>query len=102
MLLEGSNQNYYSYLNDPFTKIWINFKGVLSREIINIYGLFDTVFSNELGFSDPHHFSYQFQKRMGMSLPHTKKKQTNNRWMNRRLFFHFIQISWNKALCHAF
>ncbi len=43
MLLEGSNQNYYSDLNDPFTKIWINFKGVLSREIINIYGLSDTV-----------------------------------------------------------
>lgn len=43
MLLEGNNQNYYSDLNDPFTKIWINFKGVLSREIIKIYGLSDIV-----------------------------------------------------------
>lgn len=43
LLLEGSDQNYYSDSSDPFTKMWINFKGVLSREIINIYGLSDCV-----------------------------------------------------------
>lgn len=43
MLLEGTNQNYYSDPDDPFTKIWINFKGILGREIINIYGLSDCV-----------------------------------------------------------
>ena len=58
MLLEGSDQNYYSNADDPFTKIWFNFKGVLNREIIKIYGLFDTVLfknTNTLPFIEKIH-----------------------------------------------
>lgn len=58
MLLEGSDQNYYSNADDPFTKIWFNFKGVLNREIIKIYDLFDTVLfknTNTLPFIEKIH-----------------------------------------------
>jgi len=43
MLQEGNEHNYYSDPSDPFQKIWFNFNGVLSKEIIKIYGLTDTV-----------------------------------------------------------
>ena len=43
MLQEGHEHNYYSDPDQPFQKIWFNFRGVLSREIIKIYGLEDTV-----------------------------------------------------------
>lgn len=43
MLCEGNEHNYYADPNDPFHKIWFNFSGVLSKEIIKIYGLDDTV-----------------------------------------------------------
>ena len=39
MLVEGSNLNYYSNPEDPFEKIWINVKGVLAKQIIEIYKL---------------------------------------------------------------
>jgi len=43
MLLEGNEHNYYSDPDQPFQKIWFNFRGVLSREIIKIYKLEDVV-----------------------------------------------------------
>lgn len=43
MLVEGSNMNYYSNPDDPFEKIWINVKGTLAKQIIEIYKLQDTV-----------------------------------------------------------
>ncbi len=43
MLVEGSDVNYYSNPDDPFEKIWINVKGVLAKQIIEIYKLQDTV-----------------------------------------------------------
>jgi len=39
LLLEGSDQNYYSDPDDPIKKIWFNFRGKLSLDIINAYGL---------------------------------------------------------------
>ena len=42
MLVEGSNLNYYSNPDDPFEKIWINVKGVLAKQIIEIYNLQDS------------------------------------------------------------
>ena len=49
MLVEGSNLNYYSNPEDPFEKIWINVKGILAKQIIEIYKLEDTVlFRNTL------------------------------------------------------
>jgi len=43
MLVQGSNVNYYSDPDDPFEKIWINVKGVLATQIIEIYKLQDVV-----------------------------------------------------------
>ena len=43
MLLEGQEHNYYSDANDPFQKIWFNFRGVLSEQIIKIYNLENAV-----------------------------------------------------------
>jgi len=43
MLTAGSNLNYYSSPENPFEKIWINVKGVLAKQIIEIYKLQDTV-----------------------------------------------------------
>lgn len=43
MLTAGSNVNYYSNPDDPFEKIWINVKGVLAKQIVEIYKLQDTV-----------------------------------------------------------
>lgn len=43
MLQEGNEHNYYSDPTNPFHKIWFNFNGVLSKEIIKIYGLEDTI-----------------------------------------------------------
>lgn len=43
LLPEGSNQIYYSNPDNQFARIWLNFKGELSRKLIEIYGLSDTV-----------------------------------------------------------
>ena len=43
MLLEGKDQIYYSNPDNQFERIWINFKGELSRSLIDIYKLKDTV-----------------------------------------------------------
>ena len=47
LLKEGENQIYYSNPDNQFERIWINFNGVLSRQLIDTYGLSDTtVFRN--------------------------------------------------------
>ena len=43
LLLEGRNQIYYSNPDNQFERIWINFKGELSKSLISIYGLEDVV-----------------------------------------------------------
>ena len=43
LLLEGLDQNYYSYNADHWECVWINFHGVLSDELLKIYHLTDTV-----------------------------------------------------------
>ncbi len=47
LLREGENQIYYSNPDNQFERIWINFKGILARELISIYDLDKTtVFRN--------------------------------------------------------
>lgn len=43
LLPEGSDQIYYSNPDNQFERIWINFKGELSKNLIKIYKLEDTV-----------------------------------------------------------
>lgn len=43
LLSEGRDQIYYSNPDNNFERIWINFKGVLGRQLIDIYGLRDLV-----------------------------------------------------------
>lgn len=43
LLKEGSNQIYYSNPDNDFERIWFNFKGELSSELMRIYGIYDTV-----------------------------------------------------------
>lgn len=43
LLHEGSNHIYYSNPDNHFERIWFNFEGELSRSLINIYKLNDTV-----------------------------------------------------------
>ena len=43
LLPEGSDQIYYSNTDNQFERIWINFKGEFSREILRIYGISDSV-----------------------------------------------------------
>lgn len=43
LLPEGSNHIYYSNPDNHFARIWLNFKGELSRKLIEIYGLSNTV-----------------------------------------------------------
>jgi len=43
ILKEEKNQNYYSNPDNNFERIWINFKGVLGKELLKIYNLQDTV-----------------------------------------------------------
>jgi len=43
ILSEGKSQYYYSDSKDPWVKIWVNFSGSFSRQIIDAYGLSDTV-----------------------------------------------------------
>ncbi len=43
LLLEGSDQNYYSDPDDPIEKIWFNFRGKLSIDIIKAYELDKTI-----------------------------------------------------------
>ena len=43
LLLAGTDQIYYSNQDNQFERIWINFKGVLSEKLIEIYGLKDQV-----------------------------------------------------------
>ena len=43
LLSEGKNQIYYSNPDNQFERIWINFKGELSKSLISIYGLSDIV-----------------------------------------------------------
>ena len=43
LLPEGSDQIYYSNPDNIFERIWINFKGVLAKELLNIYGINDTI-----------------------------------------------------------
>lgn len=43
LLPEGSNQIYYSNPDNIFERIWINFKGVFSDNILKIYGINDTI-----------------------------------------------------------
>ena len=43
LLKEGSNQIYYSNPDNNFERIWFNFKGELSLELMRIYGISDTV-----------------------------------------------------------
>lgn len=43
LLLEGSDQNYYSDPDDPIEKIWFNFRSKLSIDIIKAYGLDNTI-----------------------------------------------------------
>lgn len=43
LLAAGLDQNYYSYNADHWECLWINFKGVLSEELMKIYKLTDTV-----------------------------------------------------------
>lgn len=47
LLTEGSDQIYYSNPDNHFERIWINFKGELSKAIIDLYGLTNSmVFRN--------------------------------------------------------
>ena len=43
LLVEGMDQNYYSYNADHWECLWINFKGALSEELLKVYRLTDTV-----------------------------------------------------------
>lgn len=43
LLLEGTDQNYYSYNADHWECLWINFKGELSSALLNTYRLHETV-----------------------------------------------------------
>ena len=43
ILSEEKNQNYYSNSDGHFERIWINFKGVLGKELLKIYGLENTI-----------------------------------------------------------
>ncbi len=43
LLPEGSNQIYYSNPDNHFERIWLNFKGELSKALIKIYKLENTV-----------------------------------------------------------
>ena len=43
LLLEGTDQNYYSISDNPFERIWINFKGVFATEIAKIYNIEDFI-----------------------------------------------------------
>ena len=48
MLLEGQEHNYYSNADDPFQKIWFNFRGVLSEQIIKIYNLENNILERRI------------------------------------------------------
>ncbi len=52
LLTEGRNQTYYSNPDNIFERIWINFKGDLAKNIINSYGLSDTVVFRETNTQD--------------------------------------------------
>ncbi len=43
LLTEGRNQTYYSNPDNVFERIWINFKGNLAQNILDTYGISDTV-----------------------------------------------------------
>lgn len=43
LLPEGTDQIYYSNPDNQFERIWINFKGELSKNLLKIYNLEDTV-----------------------------------------------------------
>ena len=43
LLPEGTNQIYYSNLDNQFERMWINFKGELAKALLDIYNLNDTV-----------------------------------------------------------
>lgn len=43
LLLEGSDHIYYSNPDNHFERIWINFKGELSRTLIKMYGIEENV-----------------------------------------------------------
>ncbi len=52
LLLEGQNQIYYSNPDNQFERIWINFKGKLSKALINIYELQDVIVFKNTDSSD--------------------------------------------------
>ena len=84
MLQEGNEHNYYSDPNQPFHKIWFNFRGVLSKEIIKIYKLQDTVLFknvNTMPLIEKMHKLYQSAKDY-----ETIKNETS------RLFLEIIQF----------
>ncbi len=43
LVREGANQIYYSNPDNDFARVWINFKGKLSRDIMSAYGVDDCV-----------------------------------------------------------
>ena len=52
LLLEGTNQIYYSNPDNQFERIWINFKGELGEKIVDIYKLRKCVLFRNLNTLD--------------------------------------------------
>ncbi|MBP3359230.1 MAG: AraC family transcriptional regulator [Clostridia bacterium] len=52
LLMEGSDQNYYSDIDNPIEKLWFNFRGILGKELIKIYNLDQTIIFRNVCTSD--------------------------------------------------
>ena len=82
LLCADDDQEYYSNLNDPWTKIWVNIIGVLPTEILNAYGLMRSTLFKQLNISE-------FIERI-----HQVGEQNENdlAYINDRCFITFIKL----------
>lgn len=84
LLPEGTNQIYYSNLDNQFERIWINFKGELAKALLDIYNLNDTVVFRNTDTLDI--FAEIHEKCKKLQSPAEYKNQTS------QLFFKLIQF----------
>lgn len=84
LLTAGLDQNYYSFNADHWECLWINFEGVLSEQLLTIYGLTDTVvFHNADSYSI---LMEMYRTIQTESDPKVYKEKTS------RLFFALVQF----------
>ena len=105
LLLEGENQIYYSNPDNQFERIWINFKGPLSKALIDIYELTGTVvFKN----TDSYHLLEEIQQACHENTdPEAYKKVTAQLFLKLIQFFadnreNTAEVSHNAEQMRAF